>query len=40
MTNEHEDTCEQCLQPSDDLNDNLVCLDCLFTALDFYEDDY
>ena len=39
MTDEHEDICEQCLQPSDDLNDDLVCYDCLIAVLDF-QDDY
>jgi hypothetical protein len=30
-----DDICERCLEESDTLNDDLVCMDCLFDQIDF-----
>ena len=35
-----EDICEQCHEPSDCLDDNLICMECKIQAADFYLDFY
>lgn len=37
---EYDDICEKCWNESDELDDNLICMNCHFDTIDFMEDEY